>query len=118
MDSPTPLPGDRAQARRVRLAFDLLCLLEQDEGLSQREMAARLDTSLGRVNIALQALCGTGALEAVDRYPDSVRSAHAYRITSSGHAWRLALTDHFIMSKQAEVDQLSAEICRLQDGEA
>lgn len=114
MDAPVPLPGDRTQARRVRLAFDLLCLLEQEPGIPQREMAARLDTSLGRVNLALQALCSTGALEAVDRYSESSRTAHAYHVTPTGVAWRSALTDHFITSKQAEVEQLSAQISRLQ----
>ena len=114
MDSPSPLPGDRTQARRVRVAFELLCLLEQEPGAPQRELATRLDTSVGRINLALQALCSTGALEAVDRYSDSNRSAHAYHVTPAGIAWRAALTEHFIASKQGELDQLSVQISRLQ----
>ena len=100
-------------SRREGLDFELLYLLQREPGLSQREIAARLGISLGRVNYCLKALAGKGAVKLANFKASPAKLRYAYVLTPSGVAERLALTRRFLERKLAGYERVEAQIASL-----
>jgi EPS-associated MarR family transcriptional regulator len=93
--------------------YKLLKLLEDNPGLSQRELARELDISLGSTNYALRALVSRGWVKAQNFRRSDNKKAYLYKLTPSGIAEKTRLAYHFLQSKRVEHERLMQEIEQL-----
>ncbi|EAR49647.1 hypothetical protein OG2516_17930 [Oceanicola granulosus HTCC2516] len=96
------------------LRFRLLRLLESDPSMSQRQIAAELGLSLGRVNYVLRALIEKGQVKAENFRVSQNKLRYAYLLTPSGIEAKTRLASGFLKRKLAEHEALQAEIRALQ----
>jgi EPS-associated MarR family transcriptional regulator len=93
--------------------YGLLKTLEENPGLSQRDLAKRLGISLGKVNFCLNALVEKGSLK-IDNFRNSENKlAYAYLLTPRGVEEKARITVHFLKHKMQEYEQLRKEIAEL-----
>jgi EPS-associated MarR family transcriptional regulator len=114
MEQPTdPFPAESA-ARRERLDFELLYLLEKEPGLSQRELADRLDISLGKVNYCVKLLIEKGAIKLGNFRASRDKLGYVYVLTPEGISRRLGMTKRFLARKLRDYERLKAQIDALE----
>lgn len=94
--------------------FRVLCLLETQPDLNQRDMAKALGVSLGGVNYCLRALVAKGLVKVHNFQANENKLAYAYLLTPQGLAEKITLTASFLQRKQQEYFALKAEIEALQ----
>ncbi len=90
--------------------YSLLKTLEENPGLSQRDLAKKLGVSLGKVNYCLNALVAKGCLKVNNFRNSENKLAYAYLLTPSGVEQKARLTVRFLKSKVQEYERLRAEI--------
>ncbi|ASP31060.1 MarR family EPS-associated transcriptional regulator [Qipengyuania flava] len=101
-------------SEREAADWELLDLIDRYPGLSQRDLAARMGISLGRVNYCLKALAGKGMVKAGNFARSDTKGRYLYALTPRGIAQRSALTGAFLKRKMAEYERLKAQIDRLE----
>lgn len=94
--------------------YGLLKTLEENPGLSQRDLAKRLGVSLGKVNYCLNALVAKGSLKINNFRNSDNKLAYAYLLTPQGIESRARMTVVFLKYKVQEYERLRAEIEELQ----
>jgi EPS-associated MarR family transcriptional regulator len=94
--------------------YSLLKTLEDNPGLSQRDLAKRLGISLGKVNFCLNALVEKGSLKINNFRNSDNKLAYAYLLTPQGIESRARMTVEFLKYKVKEYERLRAEIAELQ----
>lgn len=94
--------------------YGLLKALEENPGLSQRDLAKRLGVSLGKINFCLNALVEKGSLKIGNFRNSNNKLAYAYVLTPQGIESRARMTVQFLKCKVAEYERLRAEIEELQ----
>jgi len=90
--------------------YGLLKTLEDNPGLSQRDMAKRLGVSLGKVNFCLNALVAKGLLKVNNFRNSDNKLAYAYLLTPHGVEEKARMTVRFLKYKMQEYERLRAEI--------
>ena len=113
----TPLMSSHSEPRLSEgesLDCELLYLLEQNPGLSQRELSRLLGISLGRVNYCLKALAAKGWLKLENFRQSSAKHRYIYVLTPDGIATRSALAARFLTRKLAQYEHLKAQIAMLE----
>jgi len=90
--------------------YGLLKTLEENPGLSQRDLAKRLGVSLGKVNFCLNALVEKGSLKINNFRNSDNKLAYAYLLTPRGVEEKARITVHFLKNKMQEYERLRAEI--------
>ena len=94
--------------------YGLLKTLEENPGLSQRDLAKKLGVSLGKVNICLNALVEKGSVKINNFRNSDNKLAYAYLLTPSGVEQKARMTVQFLKYKMQEYERLRAEIAELQ----
>ena len=95
---------------RDELRLRVLCALESNPELSQRQLAAELGVSLGGVNYALKALVERGFVKAGNFRKSGNKVAYLYVLTPKGIAEKSTLTTAFLGRKLEEYEVLRQEI--------
>ena len=95
---------------RDELRFRVLRALEANPELSQRQLAAELDVSLGGVNYALKALIERGFVKADNFRKSGNKVAYLYVLTPQGVAEKTSLATAFLSRKLEEYEVLRQEI--------
>ncbi|MBI5006912.1 MAG: MarR family EPS-associated transcriptional regulator [Nitrosomonadales bacterium] len=90
--------------------YGLLKTLEENPGLSQRDLAKRLGISLGKVNYCLNALVEKGSLKINNFRNSDNKLAYAYLLTPRGVEEKARITVHFLKYKMQEYERLRTEI--------
>lgn len=90
--------------------YSLLKTLEENPGLSQRDLAKRLGVSLGKVNYCLNALVDKGSLKINNFRNSENKLAYAYLLTPRGVEEKARFTVEFLQRKVREYDRLQLEI--------
>ncbi|MGR3542500.1 MAG: sulfate adenylyltransferase, partial [Hasllibacter sp.] len=90
--------------------FRLLRQLDRGQAASQRDIAAALGISLGRLNGKLKDAVADGLVAVRDRDSTDRRQRHAYGLTPKGAARKAQLIDRFLARRLAEYDALHAEL--------
>jgi len=90
--------------------YGLLKTLEENPGLSQRDLAKRLGISLGKVNYCLNALVEKGSLKINNFRNSENKLAYAYLLTPQGIESRARMTVEFLQYKLHEYERLRTEI--------
>lgn len=91
-------------------SYGLLKTLENNPGLSQRDLAKRLGVSLGKVNFCLNALIEKGCLKVNNFRNSGNKLAYAYLLTPQGVEEKARITVRFLKYKMQEYERLRAEI--------
>jgi EPS-associated MarR family transcriptional regulator len=94
--------------------YGLLKTLEENPGLSQRDLAKKLGISLGKVNFCLNALVEKGSLKINNFRKSDNKLAYAYLLTPRGVEEKARITVQFLKYKVQEYERLRAEIEELQ----
>jgi EPS-associated MarR family transcriptional regulator len=94
--------------------YGLLKTLEENPGLSQRDLAKKLGVSLGKINFCLNALVAKGNLKINNFRNSDNKLAYAYLLTPSGVEQKARMTVQFLKYKVQEYEKLRAEIEELQ----
>jgi EPS-associated MarR family transcriptional regulator len=106
----------RVHAMNALIMFDettsygLLKTLEENPGLSQRDLAKRLGVSLGKINFCLNALIAKGSIKINNFRNSDNKLAYAYLLTPQGVESRARMTVEFLQYKVQEYERLRAEI--------
>jgi EPS-associated MarR family transcriptional regulator len=95
-------------------SYSLLKTLEENPGLSQRDLAKRTGVSLGKVNFCLKALIAKGCLKVSNFRNNENKLAYAYLLTPQGFEQKTRMTLEFLQIKTMEYERLRAEIKELQ----
>lgn len=90
--------------------YTLLKTLEENPGLSQRDLAKKLGISLGKVNYCLNALVEKGSLKVNNFRKSDNKLAYAYLLTPKGIESRARMTVAFLKYKVQEYERLKEEI--------
>ncbi len=90
--------------------YSLLKTLEENPGLSQRDLAKRLGVSLGKVNYCLNALVEKGSLKINNFRNNENKLAYAYLLTPRGVEQKARMTIEFLQIKVQEYERLRMEI--------
>ena len=90
--------------------FRVLHLLEEEPGLTQRELAQKLGISLGGVNYCLKALIEIGHIKAGNFTKNPNKSVYLYLLTPQGISEKAKLTADFLKRKMVEYQALKQEI--------
>lgn len=96
------------------LHFRVLKLLQDQPDLSQRELAAKLGVSNGKLHYCLKALIEKGSVKLVNFANSRHHLRYAYLLTPAGMAQKAGMTSRFLKRKMAEYEALRAEITALQ----
>lgn len=94
--------------------YSLLKTLEENPGLSQRDLAKQLGVSLGKVNFCLKALVEKGSLKINNFRNSENKLAYAYLLTPRGVEEKARITVQFLKYKIQEYEKLKKEIEELQ----
>ena len=94
--------------------YTLLKILDENPGLSQRDLAKKLGISLGKVNYCLNALVEKGSVKINNFRNNDKKKAYAYLLTPSGIEQKARMTVDFLKYKIHEYERLKAEIIELQ----
>ena len=99
----------RAESRRDA-QFRVMCILQTQPNISQRELATAVGVSNGGVHYLLSALVERGLVKLENFSASKDRRRYAYILTPSGIAEKAAITREFLARKRAEFDALRREI--------
>jgi EPS-associated MarR family transcriptional regulator len=91
----------------------LIKFIEENPGITQRELAVRLGISLGKVNYCLKALINIGWVKAGNFVRSNNKMRYAYALTPAGLREKTKITAIFLTKKQAQYESLKVEIARL-----
>lgn len=97
------------------LRYRVLQLLEQQPDITQRELAAALGISLGRVNNCVQALIERGWVKAANFRNSKQKRAYLYKLTPHGLSEKASLAVRFLRRKEQERRELLHEIEALRE---
>jgi EPS-associated MarR family transcriptional regulator len=101
--------------------FKLLRLIESRPDATQRELAAAMGVSLGKLNYCVKALVDKGLIKARNFRNSKSKLAYVYLLTPRGIEQKAAVTVQFLRRKVAEYESLREEIAELRrevDGSA
>lgn len=90
--------------------YGLLKTLQDNPGLSQRDLAKRLGISLGKVNFCLNALAAKGSIKINNFRNNENKLAYAYLLTPRGVEEKARVTVGFLKHKMQEYERLRKEI--------
>ena len=84
--------------------------IEKNTNLSQRDLAAELGFSLGKINYCLKELRIKGFIKMNNFKKSKNKIKYAYVLTPGGIAAKTRLTINFMKNKMKEYDELKKEI--------
>ena len=95
------------------ISYSLFKILAANPNLTQRQMAGKMDVSLGKFNYCLKELVKKGFVK-VERFTSSDnKAAYMYLLTPHGIEEKTKVTTKFLKRKMAEFDAIKQQIERL-----
>lgn len=88
----------------------ILNIVTTEPSLNQRQLAERLNISLGKTNYLLKALLKKGLIKTNNFRRNDNKLAYLYLLTPEGVAAKLSLTRAYLARKEAEYLALKSEI--------
>lgn len=90
--------------------FRIMCILQENPDLTQRELADKLGMSVGGLNFCLNALIDKGFVKMGNFQKSKNKFKYVYLLTPQGIAEKVTLTSHFLKRKMEEYEALKLEI--------
>jgi len=100
---------------KQELQYRALKLLEQQPVMTQREIAKKLNVSLGKTHYLIKSLIDVGWVKLDNFQRSDNKLGYAYLLTPSGIIEKAVITAQFLKRKQQEYSELQLEIQRLQE---
>ena len=94
--------------------FRVMHILQRNPDLTQRELAEKLDVSVGCLNYCLKALMEKGWIKMLNFTHSKNKFGYVYVLTPGGLAQKATLTGNFLKRKMEEYETLKLEIETLQ----
>ena len=92
--------------------LDLLHLIEENPSTSQRELAIKSGSSLGKVNYCVKALIEIGYLK-IKNFKNSDRKLnYVYILTPRGIINKTLIAKKFLLQKQQEYDKIKSYLSK------
>ena len=88
--------------------FRIMRILQENPDLTQRELADKLDMSVGGLNYCLNALIDKGLVKMQNFSSSKNKFKYVYLLTPMGVAEKLALTTRFLSRKKEEYEALKS----------
>jgi EPS-associated MarR family transcriptional regulator len=90
--------------------FRVMRILQENPDLTQRELAQKLDISVGGLNYCLNALIDKGFVKVSNFQQSKNKFKYVYLLTPQGFAEKVSMTSRFLKRKIDEYDALKGEI--------
>jgi len=90
--------------------FRVMCILQENPDLTQRELAEKLGISVGGLNYCLKALMEKGLVKMKNFANSKNKFGYVYVLTPIGMAEKAVITHRFLKRKMDEYEALKAEI--------
>ena len=103
------MPSRQAQLQEDTY-FRVMCLLERNPDITQRELASHLSISVAGLNYCLNALVQKGFVKAQNFKRSNNKLGYLYLLTPDGMLEKTALTGRFLERKMREYEALRIEI--------
>jgi len=91
-------------------AFKIIKEIERDSHLTQRDLAVKLEISLGRINFIVNALINKGIIKAQNFKNSNRKLAYMYLLTPEGIRMKVRLIGKFLAWKTEQYERLRGEI--------
>jgi EPS-associated MarR family transcriptional regulator len=88
----------------------MLCILQDNPDLTQRELADKLGISAGGLNYCLKALMEKGLVKMKNFANSKNKFGYVYLLTHQGISEKVALSSRFLERKMEEYEALKVEI--------
>ncbi len=92
--------------------------IERNPKVTQRDLAQRLEISLGKINFLIRSLIDKGAIEIKNFKNSKNKFAYMYLLTPQGIKIKIQLTHKFFIWKTQEYEKLKEEIESLKKEQA
>ena len=96
--------------KNIQDQLNVMRKIEKNTNLSQRDLAAELGFSLGKINYCLKELRIKGFIKMNNFKKSKNKIKYAYVLTPGGIAVKTRLTINFMKNKMKEYDELKKEI--------
>lgn len=90
--------------------YQILKTLETEPDISQRELAKKMEISVGKVNYCVKALLEKGFIKATNFKNSKNKIGYTYFLTPKGIRQKTLLTQRFLERKVKEYESLEQEI--------
>ncbi len=90
--------------------YMVLSEIEKNSDISQRELAAKLQLSLGKINFIIKALAEKGIIKLERFIGSSNKAGYRYVLTPKGIKEKYNITIDFIQRKETEYERIAGEI--------
>tara|TARA_B100001057_G_C22586781_1_gene847368 strand:+ start:290 stop:631 length:342 start_codon:yes stop_codon:yes gene_type:complete len=100
---------------KEELQYRALKLLEQQPVMTQREIAKKLNVSLGKTHYLIKSLIDVGWVKLDNFQSSDNKLGYAYLLTPSGIIEKAVIAAQFLKRKQQEYSKLQLEIQQLQE---
>ncbi len=90
--------------------FRVMCILQDNPDLTQRELAGKLGISVGGLNYCLKALMKKGLVKMKNFGSSKNKFGYVYMLTPNGVVEKVVITHRFLQRKMGEYEALRAEI--------
>ena len=87
--------------------------IERNPQITQRDLAQKLEISLGKINFLIRSLIDKGVIEIKNFKNSKHKLAYMYMLTPHGMKTKIELTHKFFLWKTQEDEKLKEEIERL-----
>ncbi|PSQ91661.1 MAG: MarR family EPS-associated transcriptional regulator [Proteobacteria bacterium SW_6_67_9] len=94
--------------------YHLLRLLEDNPGLTQRQLAEAMGVSTGKAHYMLRGLVDKGLVKAENFRRSDNKRAYLYKLTPAGISEKVRVTRKYLAQRRAEYDAIRAEIEQLE----
>jgi MarR family transcriptional regulator, temperature-dependent positive regulator of motility len=94
----------------IENAFNLLNEIEQNQAISQRDLADKLGFSLGKVNFVVRALIRKGVIQLEKFIKDDNKIGYRYILTPTGLSEKYEITLQFLRQKEADYEKVVRDI--------
>lgn len=95
--------------------FRVMRLLHENPKITQRELAEKVEISVGGIHYVLKALVEKGSVKLGNFSAAKDKRRYVYILTPKGIAEKTAITKRFLARKLEEYESLKAEIESLRD---
>jgi len=99
----------------MKEVLELLEIITGNPQISQRDLAAQLGVSLGKINFLLRALIEEGFIKTQNVKNSQHRRVYLYQLTQRGLEEKTLITYRFLKRKMREYEEIKVEIKKLQE---
>jgi len=97
----------------IALHYKLMKLINERPEISQRELAAELGLSLGKINYCLKAFVSRGLVKVNNFHRSDNKRAYAYLLTPQGIEEKARVTVRFFKRVETEYEALKQEVAHI-----